>query len=183
MSSGEYSDLIRELFIRPAAVAFVGSHSLAGNRGGKSEGPCGIAGNLAAELAMPGRRVVVVAVNMLLNMNPITVPQEGDFMPTSTPNIWIWPGSSGQKIEYLKSRETAGPGTWLDSLRRSFDSVLLDCPEVGVAPGVIELAVMADTTVLIAEAGRTSKQQIQQDHRALQLRGARVAGSILVQRR
>jgi hypothetical protein len=50
-------------------------------------------------------------------------------------------------------------------------------------PGITEVAVMADAAILIAEAGRTSKQQIQQDQRALQLRGAKVVGSILVQQR
>jgi Mrp family chromosome partitioning ATPase len=125
---------------------------------------------------------VIVPVHRLLRMNPITPPDETAFAPGNVPQVWLWPAPVGQKIEFFKPRESDDRGSWLDSLRRTFDSVLLDCPHVDGAPGVTEVGAMADAAVLAVEAGVTSKQQIQQNQRALQLRGAKVAGSILIQR-
>jgi Mrp family chromosome partitioning ATPase len=72
---------------------------------------------------------------------------------------------------------------WLDSLRLTFDSVLLDCPAAETAPAAAQLAALADAAMLVVEAGRTSRQQIQRDQRALQLRGVKLAGCILIGRR
>jgi Mrp family chromosome partitioning ATPase len=175
--SGEYLELIRHLFLGPTAVAVVG-----GNSGRSTEGVSAIVQSMAAELAAFGKRVVIVPVNQLLLMNSITAPDEQAFAPGDAQRIWFWPSSASQKIEFFKSRESDTPGNWLDVLRRNFDSVLLDCPHVEGAPGVSEVGAMADAAVLVVETGLTSKQQIRQDQRALQLRGARVAGSILIRR-
>ena len=99
------------------------------------------------------------------------------------PNVWLWPSESVQNIEPFKPREAVRSGNWLDDLRRTFDSVLLDCPPLAASTGAAEVAAMADATILAVEAGRTSKQQIQRDQRVLQLAGARLAGCILIQRR
>jgi Mrp family chromosome partitioning ATPase len=68
-------------------------------------------------------------------------------------------------------------------LRRDFDAVLLECPPVETAPAAAAIAAMADATVLVIEACRTTKQQIQRDQQALQLRGVKLAGCILMRRR
>ena len=169
--SGEYGEVIRLLFELPAAVAILGSSR--------------VAEDLGAELAACGKRVVIVAVNELLRMNPIPVPDETALRPGRAPQVWVWPAPVGQKIEFFRSRETtfekvAGAENWLDSLRGRFDAVLLDCPNVEEAPGVSEAAAMADCALLAVEAGYTLKEQVQKDQRALQLRGARVAGCVLV---
>jgi hypothetical protein len=175
-SSGEYFELIRQLFHDRAAVAIVGS-----NNGGSAVSVSSIAEDLAAELGAFGKRVVVVSVNRLLRMNPVTIPDELAFMPGNSPQVWVWPAPAGQKIEFFKSRQD-GRGNWLDSLRLNFDSVVLDCPDLEGSPGVTEVAAMADAAVLAVRAGLASKQQIHEDQRALQLRGARIAGCILIQR-
>jgi hypothetical protein len=176
--SREYNSLIRLLFDGPAAVALVGTSH---NGEASDEGISVIAERLGAELAVIGKRVVVVPFSRLLRMNPITIPAETDFMPGSAPQVWIWPGTPGPKIEFFKSREASSGGNWLDSLRQNFDSVLLDCPNVEAVAGVSEVAAMADAVVLSAEAGVTLKRQVQHDQRALQLRGARVVGCILIE--
>jgi hypothetical protein len=174
--SGEYFALIRRLFHGPAVVAVVG------NSGASTEGVSPIVESLAAELSVVGKRVVIVLVSRLLRMNPITAPDESAFAPGNAPRVWLWPAPTGQKMEFFKSRESDDLGNWLDALRGKFDSVLLDCPHVEGSPGVTELGAMADAAILVVEAGVTSKQQIQQDQWALQLRGAKVAGSILIER-
>lgn len=172
---GEYLDLIRRLFHRPSAVAIVGSGA-----GGSANGVCE---EIAAELAKSGKRVVVVPVASLLRMNPIVVPDKTAFMPGSARNVWLWPSPLGQQIEFFKSHGAADADSWLDCLRRNFDSVLLDCSAGEVTPGVADIAAMVDAVVLVAEAGRTTRQQIQRDQRALQLRDAQLAGCILLRRR
>jgi hypothetical protein len=175
--AGEYVELIRRLFHGPAAVAVIGGQTSV-HAGRVSQ----IAQDLAERLSASGKRVVVVPIGGLLGTNLMSLPDEPACLPGSEPRVWVWPPPAGREIEFFKSRESGDRVNWLDSLRQKFDSVLLDCPNVEEAPGVSEVAAMADAAVLVAQAGATSKQQIQQDCRALQLRGARVVGCILIQR-
>jgi hypothetical protein len=178
-NSGDYSALIHLLFHAPSAVAIIGSNPGAD---GSGKGISGIAADVAAELGSAGKRVVVVPVATLLRMNPITVPDETSFTRGNAPHVWIWPESAGLRIEFFKPEADSGRGNWLQSLRRHFDSVILDCPRVSGTPGVTEVAAMADAAVIAVEAGRTSKQQIREEQAALQIRGARVVGCILIER-
>jgi hypothetical protein len=182
--SENFLQLIDLLFHGTAVVALVACSRGTGFSGESvsEEGVLATVENLAAELAACGKRVVVVSVDMLLRMIPIMVPEETNFATGKQPGVWLWPASFGQKIDFLDSGEPCGPGDWLGFLRRNFDSVVLDCPALGLGPGVTEVAAMADATVLAVEAGVTPKRMIQQDQIALQLRGVRVAGCILVQR-
>ena len=176
--AGEFAAVIRLLFAAPAAVAIVGASD-------SEEGAYRIARGLAEELAVSGKRVVVVPVKNLLRMNPINIPDPADFVPAGTPHVWLWPAPVSQKIEFFRPaevpRETGAAGNWLDALRRHFDAVVLDCPSVEGAPGVTEVAAMADAAVLAVRAGRTSTEQLRHSQQALQLRGARVVGCILIQ--
>jgi|SRR5271170_2716055 len=174
---GVYFELARRLFRVSAAVALVGSSA-----GDTGESVSRIAEDLAAELADSGKRVVVVPFDRLLSTSLITAPAGADFMPGNVANVWIWPPSPGQGTGFFETCESAEPGNWLDALRRGYDAVLLDCPNVEGAPGVTEVAAMADAVVLAVEAGRTSKRQILEGQRALQLRGARLVGCILIER-
>lgn len=174
--SGEYLELIRRHFHTRSAVAIVAV--------GSGQGAGDVCENIAAELAAFGNRVVIVSVDALLRMNPVAAPEESGCTPGRTPNVWLWPSAAGGQVEFFKSRGPADPaGNWLDSLRPNFDSVLLDCPATETAPAAAELAAMADAAMLVVEAGRTTRQQIQRDQRALQLRGVKLAGCILMRRR
>jgi Mrp family chromosome partitioning ATPase len=175
--SAEYLELIRGHFHTRSAVAIVAV--------GSGPGAGDVCEDIAAELAVSGNRVVIVSVDALLRMNPVATPEEsGCCTPGRTPNVWLWPSAAGEKVEFFHPRDPADPaGTWLDSLRLAFDSVLLDCPATETAPAAAQIAAMADAAMLVVEAGRTSKQQIQRDQRALQLRGVKLAGCILMRRR
>jgi hypothetical protein len=172
---GEYLELIRRLFRTPAAVAIVGS--------GSKRGAADLCEGIAAELAASGNRVVVVPVAALLRMNPVPVPGETAYAPGPAPNIWLWPAPAGAQLEFFKPHVPADALPWLDSLRRNFDSVLLDCPAPETAPGAAEIAAMADAAVLAVEAGLTTKLQVRRDHRTLQSKGVKLAGAILIRRR
>ena len=168
--SGEYLELIRRHFRPHSAVAIVAA--------GPARNAADVCEKIAAELAASGNRVVIVPGNALLQMNPGAPPEASDCSPARTPNVWFWPPAAGARIEFFNSNVPSGhpAGPWLDSLRQSFDSVLLDCPSV-------EVAAMADVAVLVVEAGRTTRQQIQHGQRALQLGRVPLAGCILLQRR
>ena len=173
-SSGEYLDLIRTLFQSRAVVAVVDSGS-----GARAPEACR---GIAAELAASGNRVVIVEVASLLRMSQI--PDATACLPGRAPNVSLWPGTAGAPVEFFQSPASApSDGNWLASLRRDFDAVLLDCPPVETAPAAAAIAAMADAAVLVIEACRTPKQQIQRDQQALQLRGVQLAGCILMRRR
>ena len=172
-SSGEYLDLIRTLFQSRAVVAVVDSGS-----GARAPEACR---GIAAELAASGNRVVIVQVASLLRMSQF--PDARAFLPGRAPNVSLWPGTAGAPVEFFQSPASApSDGNWLAWLRRDFDAVLLECPPVETAPSAA-IAAMADAAVLVIEACRTTKQQIQRDQQALQLRGVKLAGCILMRRR
>ena len=173
-SSGEYLDLIRTLFQSRAVVAVVDSGS-----GARAPEACR---GIAAELAASGNRVVIVQVASLFRMSQF--PDARACRPGRAPNVSLWPGTAGAPVEFFQSPASApSDGNWLASLRRDFDAVLLECPPVETAPAAAAIAAMADATVLVIEACRTTKQQIQRDQQALQLRGVKLAGCILMRRR
>ena len=173
-SSGEYLDLIRTLFQSRAVVAVVDSGS-----GARAPEACR---GIAAELAASGNRVVIVQVASLLRMSQF--PDARACLPGRAPNVSLWPGTAGAPVEFFQSPASApSDGNWLASLRRDFDAVLLECPPVETAPAAAAIAAMADAAVLVIEACRTTKQQIQRDQQALQLRGVKLAGCILMRRR
>jgi hypothetical protein len=166
-SSEKYGELIHRLFQGPSVVAIVGI--------GVENGVVGVCEGIASELAASGQRVVIVPVDSLLR-------SETTLISTSARNVSLWPSPLGRPLEFFNSSELnqANGDGWLDALRRNFDSVLLDCPAVDMMFGVTEVAAMADAVVLVVQAGQTSKQQIQDNKRALQLRGATLAGCILL---
>ena len=166
----EYGELIQRLFQGPSAVAIVGI--------GLEKGVVGVCEGIAKELAAAGKRVVIVPVDSLLR-------SETSLISMLARNVWRWPSPLGRPLEFFNSSESKQPDAenWLDVLRRNFDSVLLDCPAVDMMFGVTEVAAMADAAVLVVQSGQTSRNQVQDDQRALQLRGATLAGCILLQGR
>jgi hypothetical protein len=173
--SGEYLGLIRHLFHTPSAVAIVG--------GGPRVQAAGVSEAITAELSASGKRVVLVPVEKLLRINPLLAPDRTSFMQGSARNVWVWPAPLGQQIDFFRTGASGQTENWLDCLRRNFEAVLLDCTALALTASAAEIASMADATVLVAEAGKSTRQQIQRDQRTLQIRGAKLAGCILLRRR
>jgi Mrp family chromosome partitioning ATPase len=169
----EYTGLIQRLFHSPSVVAVIGT--------GSGEGVTRICEEIGLELSLLGKRVVLVSVNALLHSSPLDLPDETAFIQGPMRNVWLWPAPVGSHLEFFKPRNPAAlPENWLDSVRRNFDSVLLDCPAVETAPGGAAIGAMADAAVLAVQASRTSKHQILSDQRALQLSGVKLAGCIMI---
>jgi Mrp family chromosome partitioning ATPase len=171
--SGEYLDLVRRLCQTNSIIAVVNSGS-----GTRSPEACR---GIAAELAASGNRVVIVQVAELLRMREL--PDANDCLPGRVPNVFLWPSTTGSPVEFFPAATPApSAGNWLGSLRRKFDSVLLDCPPLENASAAA-IAAMADAAVLVVEAGQTTKQQIQRDQHLLGSRNIKLAGCILMRRR
>lgn len=172
-TSREYSELVRRLFHSPAAVAVVGVDS--------AEPMSEICISIATEVAASNRRVLVVSVETILSMDPISIPDNSGFTPAS-PNVWMWQSPTGPKLEIFRS-ETSDGASWLDALRRSFDFILLDCSFLQVESGAAQVATAADKTLLVVHESQTEKQKIRGVQRSLQFAGATLTGSILVRQR
>lgn len=173
-SSGEYRELVARLFSNHSVVAVVESGS-----GSRAPEACR---GIAAELAATGKRVVIVRVETLLRTDPL--PEATACQSTPQPNVSLWPSMGGAPVEFYQSPAPfPSGGHWLGVLRRNFDSVVMDCPAVDSSSSAAGIAAMADAAVLIVEAGRTTREQIQHDQRALQLSGIKLEGSILMRRR
>ena len=170
----EYADLVRQLLQGRSVVAVIGS-------GVESRGPEACRG-IATEAAASGKHVVIVDVGALLRSRQ--VPDVTGCLPGRAPNVFLWPSGVSSGVDFFQSSapERSG-GNWLGLLRRNFDSVVLDCPPVETAPATAEIAALADAAVLVVEACRATKQKIERDQAALQLRGVKLAGCVLMQRR
>jgi len=174
-----YSSLIQQLFSTPAVVAVFGAGT-----GDQVRDTCT---GIASELASVGRRAVVVSVQALLDPMP-SVGSTEDNLLTAEPvdsegmqKYWLWPPRGGHRAESFGFRRPGKPEAWVDSLRRNFDAVLLDCQSVETTPGSVAVGTLADAAILVVEAARTPKTQILRDKRALQLTGIKLAGCILTQ--
>jgi Mrp family chromosome partitioning ATPase len=172
-NGGEYKELVRRLFQGRTAVAVVGS--------GMNTGVTTICKAIACELSRLGRRVVLVSVNTLLQSDSLSHSENPADLPTKEQPYWYWPPLVRTQMERVKPHT---PGSmsknWLDSLRRDFDAIVLDCPPLITLPGSAAIAAMADSTVLAVDAQRTPKHQILLDQRLLVLSNVHLAGCILV---
>jgi len=171
--SAVYADLVRRYFHGRRALAVTAAGS-----GRAAQHTCR---RLAAELAASGNRVVVVDVSAMLRTGPHCDPAA--CLPSKAHNVWTWPSPAGERVEFFKSAAPAAEaGSLVDSLCRIFDSVLLDCPAPETEPAAAEIAALADAAILVAEAGRTTKQQVERSQRELQSAGVTLAGCILMRR-
>ena len=168
----EYTALIQRFFQDSSVVAIIGA--------GFGNSVTSICEGIASELSRLGRRVVLVSVNGLLQVNTKTLSDETVSIPRGGRDYWLWPSPGGQHLEFLKSRTPTVATSWLDSLSQNFDSVLLDCTALETTPGGAAIAAMAETAILAVDAERTPKQQILLDQRLLQLSGVKLAGCILI---
>jgi hypothetical protein len=173
--SGEYLYLIQRLFSMPSVVAIGGS--------GSGEAVRKICDDIAAEMASAGKRVVVVPSATVSGLSSLEAADDTAFVPGRAPNTWILPASTGRQFEFPRLRQRADQENWVGGLRRNFDAALLECGGLGATPGVAEVMALADAAVLVVEAGRTSKHRVQRDQRALELKGAKLAGCVLIRQR
>ncbi|HKD05117.1 MAG TPA: hypothetical protein VKB79_04365 [Bryobacteraceae bacterium] len=168
--TGDYAELIHLAFRDRSALAVI-------NIGPGPRAGTACAG-IARELAASGRRTVIVQVKRLAKAD--RMPAVANCVPGEYPNVWLWPATPDGSVEFFhRPIAPATESEWLGELRRKFDAVLLDCSGTEGA-GAAEFAVKADAAVLVVEAGRTTKQQIQREQRGLNVAGVNLVGCVLI---
>ncbi len=70
-------------------------------------------------------------------------------------------------------------GALLETLRDSFDYLLIDCPAVDASPDVAQLASLVDGVLLVVSAGRTTRSQILQAQQIIENVGGKLEGCCL----
>lgn len=132
---------------------------------------------IAAELASNGRRVVIVRVDDLARAG--SVPSVRACSPSGIPNVWVWPSNAESGVDfYQMPEEDAIEADWLGALRSEFDCLLLEC-----STRRLEIAALADSAVLVIEAGKSARDQVKATQRSLERNGVKLAGCILMQQR
>jgi hypothetical protein len=100
--------------------------------------------------------------------------------------------AAGQTLYELASSTAPGPHSWEGSweyrrdtiaeLRRAFDYVLVDCPALREGNDLLSLAPFVDGIILIVEADRTRKDQVQHAEKAIAFARGKLIGTILNKR-
>jgi hypothetical protein len=166
---GDYTELIRRLRDH-STLAVINAGS-----GSRSDAACT---GIARELNASGKRVVIVHLTGTDRMPGVTT-----YVPGESPNVSLWPNAPDGSVEFFQRSITpALESEWLSELRPKFDAVLLDCSRAERAHAA-QFAAKADVAVLVVEAGRITKEQIQREQRGLHLAGVNLAGCILMQQR
>jgi Mrp family chromosome partitioning ATPase len=154
------AELAARLFggmVRPKVIAFTSANS--------REGVTRVVLGLAAELARAGCHATVLDGAERLARSPIL--ETADPSRPSTGISWT-PYPGGERL-------------W--EMRDNSDCVLVDCGSLERSVDLLHFASMADGVVVIVEAGRTSKHQIEWVAKLIREVGGTLLGCVLNKRR
>jgi capsular exopolysaccharide synthesis family protein len=159
------------------------------------EGKTMVAVNLAVAFAQSGDRVVLVGGDLrrphmeevldvpltpgltAVLIGDVTLPQAIQ-TADGVPNLSVLPaGYPPPNPSELLSGERAR--RLIDVLGQTYDVVVIDCPPVLPVTDSLVLARMADTTLLVTSAGRTSKRSLTRAVELLRQVDAPLAGTVL----
>lgn len=157
-----------------------------------SEGTSTVALQFAAAVARdPQQRVLLVDAHVRRPVHHLDEsaravvpdPRVGVGLLRSTPpapNLLVLPAP--QEIVRLGVLQPAALRATLDAHSAGFEWVILDGPPVLESPDAAALAVLADATLLVVQAGRTKRPVVARSGDMLKKAGARLVGSVLNRR-
>lgn len=159
------------------------------------EGKTMVAVNLAVAFAQSGERVVLVGADLrrprmeevvdvpltpgltAVLIGDVTLPQAIQTAP-AVPNLSVLPaGIPPPNPSELLSGERAR--RLMDVLGQTYDVVVIDCPPVLPVTDSLVLARMADTTLLVTSANKTSKRSLTRAVELLRQVDAPLVGTVL----
>ena len=157
------------------------------------EGVSFVAQSFAVELAKrTGKRTAIVDVNTLQQVDIFHYSRVARFcLKTDVPNLYVLQQeedefaeeeSSQQLKPIVGSSELDRGLSNLQTLRYSFDFVLLDCPSLKDSGDAALFAPAADGVVVVVEAERTRKEQIRSTMNTLEMSEANLLGCVLNKR-
>ena len=113
---------------------------------------------------------------------------------TSLANLWLLPETEdkGGNNQSEKFSGLSEPDAWhlkpefgadrIGALRVSFDYILIDCPPLNASSEATILAPFVDGMVIVVEAGRDRRHQIQRAQQTVELAEGRLLGFVLNKR-
>jgi Mrp family chromosome partitioning ATPase len=161
-----YAELASKLLLStglPRVVAFASV-----NRG---EGVTSTVRSLSAELVCSGKSVLTL---------------DGALHGCPAPGMCVLDDGLRTEPAILGAPSTAEPQTasaFIASLRERYECILLDCGSLEASADLIRLAPLSDGVVLVVEAGRTEKDQIERAARVIREAQGTLLGCVLNKRR
>lgn len=164
------------------------------------EGVSHVSQLFAVELARhTGRRTLIIAAERLASLrieDYLAMP--GNCHRTNIENVWMLPAkkraprNGGTANENSNGTSVLAPVhidrdlgelNPVDSLRVSFDNILIDCPPLKNSSDAAVLASAVDGVVVVVEAGRTRRAEILNAQRTITVSGGKLLGFVLNKRR
>lgn len=161
-----YAELAAKLFQASGPARVVAFASA--NRG---EGVTRTVRGLSSELVLSGK--TVVTLDGALHGSPALDMRLADERLRIEPAILGAPRAAAP--------ETAS--TFVTGLRERYSCILLDCGSLESSTDLLRLAPLSDGVVLVVEAGRTGKDQIDRAARVIREAGGTLLGCVLNKRR
>lgn len=153
-----------------------------------------VAQSFGVELARKiGKRTLIADARRLARLNMLqfsTVEQH--CFPTNVANLWSLPpeeetvdvsGGDDMSLQTHHGSDLAISFSNLQTLRFAFDYVLLDCPALDASDEATFLAPETDGVMIVVEADRTRREQIQNARHAIESANADLLGFVLNKRR
>lgn len=155
------------------------------------EGVSYVTQSFAVELAKrAGRRTVIVDVGVLQQVDIYHYSQAGDMcLKTDVPNLYVLQpekensGVISQNLQPITASNEFDKGlSNLQTLRYSFDFILLDCPSLKDSGDAALFAPVVDGVVVVVEAERTRKEQLGTALNAIEMAQGNLLGCVLNKR-
>ena len=154
------------------------------------EGVSYVTQSFAVELAgRAGRRTVIVDVGILQQVDIYHYSQAGELcLKTDVPNLYVLQPEenseeNSQSLHPLTASNDFDRGlSNLQTLRYSFDFVLLDCPSLKDSGDAALFAPVVDGVVVVVEAERTRKEQVRTALNAIEMAQGNLLGCVLNKR-
>jgi cellulose biosynthesis protein BcsQ len=178
---------------KPGSGPGLGGTAVAFTSANPGEGISHVVRSFAVELAsQTGKRTLLVDARRLQRL------RVADFMymprscqRTELPNLWTLPmdefAAGPSDTSHLQVAAWQNdPEFGLDrvqALSTSFDYTLIDCPSIKSSYEAALLAPMVDGVILVVEADRTKRDQIQRAQQTIEMANGKLLGLVLNKRR
>jgi len=157
------------------------------------EGVTHVTQSFAVEMARHSeRRTLIISAERLQSLRVadyIRMPE--NCTRTNIENLWVLPtqkstngngnGSKLAKVTRLEDESEFGLDR-IEALRLTFPNILIDCRSLKVSAEAAALAANVDGVVVVVEAGRTRRDEIQNARRTLEMARGNFLGFILNKR-
>ena len=140
-----------------------------------------------------GGRTLIADARRLSRLNMIHYSRISKYcLQTDVPNLWTLPPEEDDDDEILsgnaqlqrygiRSELELAFGN-LQTLRFAFDYILLDCPALSISDEAAMLASKIDGVIIVVEADRTRREQIQNTKQAIETADGNLLGLVLNKR-